>query len=91
MPGKLTKEDKEFVKNQVLLIKERLKDPDSAKFRNTFIVRVQGQALLCGEVNSKNSFGGYTGFTRFMMGMTEISDKAWSENCGVKEMDYTIK
>lgn len=35
-----------------------LKDPDSAEFRN--------QRGFCGEVNSKNSFGGYVGFKRFI-------------------------
>ncbi|MFW1853089.1 hypothetical protein ACG9XR_21310 [Acinetobacter guillouiae] len=39
-------------------VKKLLKDPDSAKFRN-----MKG---LCGEVNSKNSFGGYTGFRKFI-------------------------
>ncbi|WP_286434742.1 hypothetical protein ACDW34_09275 [Acinetobacter piscicola] len=35
-----------------------LKDPDSAQFQN-----VKG---YCGEVNSKNSYGGYVGFKRFI-------------------------
>ncbi|MDR2625322.1 MAG: hypothetical protein LBC37_03235 [Zoogloeaceae bacterium] len=35
-----------------------LKDADSAEFRN--------QQGFCGEVNSKNSFGGFTGFQRFI-------------------------
>lgn len=35
-----------------------LKDPSSAEFRN-----MNG---MCGEVNSKNSFGAYTGFVRFI-------------------------
>lgn len=35
-----------------------LKDPDSAKFRN--------QRGYCGEVNSKNSFGAYTGYVRYI-------------------------
>lgn len=37
-----------------------LKDPESAQFRN--------QKGLCGEVNAKNSFGGYAGFKRFIAG-----------------------
>lgn len=41
------------------LVKKNLKDPQSAQFRN--------QHELCGEVNSKNSFGGYNGFTRFII------------------------
>lgn len=50
-------------------IKNRLKDPDSAQFRNTFFH--YGSSLVpvtCGEVNSKNSFGGYAGFQRFISG-----------------------
>lgn len=39
------------------LVKEQLKDPDSAQFKD-----VKGK---CGEVNAKNSYGGYTGFKRF--------------------------
>lgn len=35
-----------------------LKDPDSAQFQN-----IKG---YCGEVNSKNSYGGYVGFKRYV-------------------------
>jgi hypothetical protein len=38
-----------------------LRDPSSAQFRNT---AVQGECLD-GEVNGKNAFGGYAGFTKF--------------------------
>lgn len=41
----------------------RLKDPDSAKFRNE---RVVGEdRFVCGEVNAKNSAGGYVGFSSY--------------------------
>jgi hypothetical protein len=63
-----------------------LKDPDSAEFRN--------QRGFCGEVNSKNSFGGYVGFRRFIAatkemvvfekdGRLSLSDfeQAWSKLC----------
>ena len=40
-----------------------LKDPKSAQFRGLF---VYNDVFLCGEVNSKNSFGGYVGFQRFV-------------------------
>lgn len=39
-------------------VKGQLKDADSAKFRN-----MNG---MCGEVNSKNSFGAYIGYKRFI-------------------------
>lgn len=41
------------------LVKNSLKDGKSAEFRN--------QTKMCGEVNAKNSFGGYVGFTRFIV------------------------
>lgn len=47
-------------------VKERLRDPDSAQFRN--LVRktqVGTQAIVCGELNSKNLYGGYVGFRLF--------------------------
>lgn len=61
-----------------------LKDPDSADIKN--------QNGFCGEVNSKNGFGGYTGYKRFMASPAlvviegeNMSDdefnKAWSEIC----------
>ena len=36
-------------------------DPDSTKFRNTR----KSTLGYCGEINSKNKFGGYVGFKRF--------------------------
>lgn len=51
-------------------LKASLKDPESAQFRERFVSRVgEGPGMaLCGEVNSRNSFGGYTGFRRFIAG-----------------------
>jgi len=44
-------------------VNARLKDSDSAQFRNQFIGKA---GTPCGEVNAKNSFGGYTGYKRFV-------------------------
>nr|WP_321329066.1 hypothetical protein [Alcaligenes faecalis] len=41
-----------------------LKDPGSAEFRN--------QKSMCGEVNAKNSFGGMTGYTRFIAARSDF-------------------
>lgn len=47
-------------------IKEFMKDPDSTQFRNVKeIVNTQGSKVLCGQINSKNSYGGYVGFKPF--------------------------
>jgi len=44
-----------------------LKDPDSARFGRIFEGReVVGKTTICGEVNAKNGFGGYTGMTPFV-------------------------
>lgn len=49
----------------------KLRDPDSAKFRNVRKLGILGEgvpdspAVYCGEVNTKNAMGGYTGFVHF--------------------------
>lgn len=47
-----------------------LKDPESARFQGLY--GMQRAALpevtsICGEVNAKNSYGGYAGFSRFVV------------------------
>lgn len=71
-------------------VKERLKDPESAKFGKS---RVVGN-VVCGSVNSKNSMGGFTGQKRFISaGMSDVTffemdmaqddfDYVWSVKCG---------
>lgn len=67
-----------------IALKNFLKDSDSAEIRNH-----NGN---CGEVNSKNSFGGYTGFKRFIASPTIVAvegenmnpeefQKAWNQVC----------
>jgi len=63
-----------------------LKDPDSAKFGNVFLGR---QGTMCGTVNSKNGFGGYTGAQVFTIDTkyVRIGDGAvakWNKNCATK-------
>ena len=55
-------------------VAEHLKDPDSAKFGPSFIVRERGQlkngletSAVCGIVNAKNSFGAYAGGSRYVV------------------------
>lgn len=43
-----------------------LKDPDSAQFRSVTSGQKGDQVYYCGEVNAKNSYGGYEGFQRFV-------------------------
>lgn len=44
-------------------VSEQLKDPASAQFRNDRVVG--NDRTVCGEVNGKNSAGGYAGFTSY--------------------------
>ena len=70
-------------------VRNRLKDPASAQFQNQL---VSSKGAACGEVNSKNGFGGYTGFKRYIFAGKDLtvfeSDMApgefevsWSQVC----------
>lgn len=90
-PSQAAKEASYIALNQDR-IKGRLKDPASAEFRNSFVSNAIGAPVVCGEVNAKNSFGGYTGFQRFVSGgsiqvvETDMAagemDKTWAQVCG---------
>lgn len=48
-----------------------LKDPESAEFRDLFAVKTpKGGYMVCGEINSKNSFGAKTGYSKFIYNTT---------------------
>ncbi len=48
-------------------VRDTLKDPDSARFDNIqATVSEKGGMTICGFVNAKNGFGGYTGKSPFM-------------------------
>lgn len=63
-----TPNEQEAIKRSVL---HALKDPESARFGD-FIVGVEkdGTITVCGWVNAKNSYGGYTGMSPFYGLMT---------------------
>lgn len=47
---------------------DTLKDPVSAQFRNIRLVQYLNGAVICGQMNGKNSYGGYVGFRDFVAG-----------------------
>ena len=47
-------------------VADALRDPASAQFRNVESFGLDSGSMVCGEVNGKNGFGAYTGFTHFM-------------------------
>lgn len=59
---------------------DRLKDADSAKFRSIKhkATNAKGSWVICGEVNAKNSYGGYQGYEHFL-GMVFKDGKAAAE------------
>lgn len=90
--GKLSP-SKEFIwirANQRLLAK-KLRDPDSATFDKGRVSYKSGAPVVCGSVNAKNGFGGYSGAERYIgMGDTigvflesEVSDfgELWRKVC----------
>ena len=47
-------------------VRERLKDPESANFRDLVVRQFKGKDAVCGQVNAKNGFGAYVGFQKFV-------------------------
>lgn len=54
-----------FVAEAQTKLTSELIDPSSARFANLRIANVEGRDILCGDVNGRNRFGGYVGFTAF--------------------------
>jgi len=50
-----------------------LKDSDSAEFRGIEYMRFKSGGFICGEVNSKNSFGGFSGWQHFISAGTQTA------------------
>lgn len=47
-------------------VRALLRDPSSAQFKRLSILKGKdGKSYVCGQVNAKNAFGGYTGFSAF--------------------------
>lgn len=47
-------------------ITKMLKDPERAKFGELAAVKYPNGVIICGSVNARNSFGGYTGASPFV-------------------------
>jgi hypothetical protein len=79
-------ESRPATKAQIELVREamqeRLKDADSAKFRNVRFGSGDNKGTICGDVNAKNSFGAYGGFVSFMAAY--ISPDDYTDSATVK-------
>lgn len=65
------------IKTAQQAVLEKLNDPQSARFENV----VKNGEIVCGWVNGKNSFGGYSGFAHFIYkdGMAKISQDEYPD------------
>ena len=70
-------------------VKEKIRDPASAQFRNQFIGK---GGAPCGEVNAKDAFGTYLGYQRYISVARELTmlaqdlspdefEESWREMC----------
>lgn len=91
--GAMTAEKEYTYKETAMqVISERLRDPESAVFSNmTVYPETEDRAtIICGNVNSRNGFGGMTGPQRFIAGGTVMLEEqftkaqmsnAWTKFC----------
>lgn len=58
-------------------IANQMRDPNSTQFRSLSLRQtIKGRNVVCGEFNSKNEFGGYTGFQPFFAEMSDESSRS---------------
>jgi hypothetical protein len=72
-----------------LRVRNSLKDPNSAEFKD---VRWVAGKALCGQVNAKNSYGGYVGFKFFVAdsdGVYWMGDSSSLDDIGSKTASRT--
>lgn len=63
------------------LVAKRLKDPESVKFRNE---KRYKNGYVCGEFNSKNSYGAYVGYSGYIAKMPDV---CYTEEGGCGKLD----
>lgn len=61
------RQDREQMRTAQAMMKAVLKDPESAQFSEVMVVRVSGEPVVCGYVNARNGFGGFTGRKGFLV------------------------
>lgn len=85
----------------VALTKQRLhdalRDPEGTRYRDVRAMASGSRVSLCGEINMRNGFGGFTGYKRFIAdgGAIVLPDsdlnevviaRDWSAHCGSKDL-----
>lgn len=75
-------------------IKLKLKDPESAQFRNVYVKKIPTENnvhVMCGELNAKNSMGGYVGFKPFLVFVTTKENNATAGGVYLNDNDCSKK
>lgn len=98
-PGQLAPLDATPTERAQRLVAERMKDPAALQFRDVRYNPATGVA--CGQVNAKNSFGGYVGFQDFIVkgdfvltrgeasaALQPLFDEAWRQCRGGTEPSH---
>ncbi|MGO3920808.1 hypothetical protein [Acinetobacter venetianus] len=88
--------DKALINKAKQDIKYQMKDPTSVLFRNVHVVTNSvGRKSVCGEVNAKNSYGGYVGFKDFYNTsiVTDSDDRKFFNlaGCSGKDVELTAR
>lgn len=78
-------------------VQKSLIDPNSAEFRDVHVYRNGKGKIVCGFVNAKNRFGGFTGFEEFIVIGDAVALKSqgvndfntvWSDGCANRNLIY---
>jgi hypothetical protein len=81
--------DAEYIDIVLEHIKSEMLDSESARFRNLEIRGEDDAKYVCGEVNGKNRFGGYTGFQGFIANAASVHSLAEPQGENVFTADLT--
>lgn len=68
--------DAEYIDIVLEHVRSEMLDSESARFRNLEIRGEDDVKYVCGEVNGKNRFGGYTGFQGFIANTVSMNSLA---------------
>lgn len=86
-----THKETDAIERAKRVVADDLKDPGSAQFRNVRLVPYGAARVICGEVNGKNSYGGYVGFVRFAAGVDDAQLASKSLSSRYAEIDDASK
>lgn len=81
----------EFIERARTEAARDLRDPSSAQFRDLQISKIDDRGVLCGEINAKNAYGAYAGFTGFYAVEksdgtinASVADDGWTTERGLR-------